>query len=84
MQPQEYAGQRTAVARPAALEDEALMDSAAVRRSCGNVSSMCLWRWTRDPRVKFPVPDVVINTRNYWYASTIRRWKAERATKVAA
>ena len=68
---------------PPPLDDDALLDSAQTRASVGNKSNMCLWRWQRDPKVNFPAPDLVINHRRYWYAGTIRRWKAERAVKAA-
>lgn len=84
MHPQEYAETRTASRPTHQIDDETLLDSAATRASCGGVSNMCLWRWARDPRVQFPAPDLIINTRRYWKAGTIRRWKAERATKQAA
>jgi hypothetical protein len=66
------------------LDDETLLTSAQVTARCGNVSNMTIWRWQRDARVQFPPPDVVINTRRYWYVRTIRRWQAERMTKAAA
>jgi hypothetical protein len=66
------------------VDDEALLTSGQVRARVGNVSCMCLWRWTRDPRVQFPLPDVVINNRKYWYVSTIRRFNMGRARKAAA
>lgn len=66
------------------VDDETLLTSAQVRARVGGVSTMCLWRWTRDERVKFPAPDVVINSRKYWYAGTIRQFNAGRATKADA
>ena len=38
-----------------------------------NVSLMTLWRWTRDPIIQFPQPDLVINNRKYWKRGTLRR-----------
>jgi hypothetical protein len=66
------------------IDDEALLTSGQVRARVGGVSAMCLWRWSRDERVRFPAPDVVINGRKYWYAGTIRRFSAGRAAKAAA
>jgi hypothetical protein len=65
------------------IDDETLLTSAQVRARVGNVSTMCIWRWTRDERVQFPAPDVVINKRKYWYAGTIRQFNAGRSTKAA-
>jgi predicted DNA-binding transcriptional regulator AlpA len=81
MHPQEYAEIRKASQAPA--DDETLLTSAQVRARVGGVSSMCIWRWMRDPRVQFPVP-VKINSRNYWRLGTLRRWDAEHVTKAAA
>lgn len=81
MHPQERAELRTASQPASPLDDDTLMDSGAARASCGGVTNMCLWRWQRDPRVQFPAPDLIINNRRYWKAGTIRRWKAERATR---
>jgi predicted DNA-binding transcriptional regulator AlpA len=39
---------------------------------------MCIWRWMRDTRVRFPKP-VKINSRNYWRLGELRRWQAEHA-----
>jgi hypothetical protein len=61
-----------------------LLGSRAVTESTGPVSLMTIHRWTKDPRVAFPLPDVIINGRRYWYASTIRRWRADRAAKAVA
>lgn len=66
------------------IDDDTLLTSAQVRARVGGVSNMCIWRWTRDERVQFPAPDVVINSRKYWYAATIRRFNAGRAVKAAA
>jgi hypothetical protein len=84
MHPQECAELRTASQPADPLNDDFMMDSATTRAICGGVSNMCLWRWTRDPRVRFPAPDLVINGRRYWKVTTIRRWKAERVAKQAA
>jgi len=58
-----------------------LLDSRGVSAETGGKSIMTIWRWQRDPRVNFPKPDVIINGRNYWYRSTIGRWKVEMAAK---
>ena len=67
----------------APVDDETLLNSGQVKASVGDVTDMCLWRWTRDPRVQFPAPDMVINGRRYWQVGTIRRWKTEQAAKAA-
>jgi predicted DNA-binding transcriptional regulator AlpA len=64
------------------LDDDAWLTSAQTRAHTANVSTMCLWRWMRDERVKFPSP-VKINGRNYWRLGDLRRWQAEQAAKGA-
>jgi hypothetical protein len=64
-------------------DDETLLDSAQVKQSLGGKSDMCLWRWTRNPKVMFPPPDLIINNRRYWFKSTIRRFKAGLASATA-
>jgi predicted DNA-binding transcriptional regulator AlpA len=59
-----------------------LLDSAAVCVESGGKSKMTLWRWQRDEKVNFPLPDAVINGRNYWYRSTIRRWQLEMVDRT--
>jgi hypothetical protein len=61
-----------------------LLDSNATRARVGGKSHMCLWRWTRDPKVRFPVPDIVINGRRYWYEDTISRWLSDRTARSIA
>jgi hypothetical protein len=59
-------------------DDDVLLTSAQARERIGGVTTMCIWRWMRDPRVRFPAP-VKINNRNYWRLGDLRRWQAERA-----
>ena len=67
--------------KPAGGRD--LLNTKKVKTRVGDVSDMCLWRWTRDPAVRFPAPDVVINGRKYWYSTTIDDWQAARTGKAA-
>jgi predicted DNA-binding transcriptional regulator AlpA len=81
MQTQEHAEVRKA--SQLAADDDTLLTSAQARARVGGVTTMCIWRWMRDDRVKFPAP-VKINARNYWRLGDLRRWQAERVTKAAA
>jgi predicted DNA-binding transcriptional regulator AlpA len=63
------------------LDDDVLLTGAQTRARVGRVSSMCIWRWMRDPRVRFPQP-IKINNRNYWRFGDLRQWQAERAAMV--
>src|SRR6476661_6274397 len=76
------AAAKTASPRGPPLDDDAWLTSAQTRGRTGNVSNMCLWRWMRDERVRFPAP-VKINGRNYWRLGDLRRWQAEQAAKGA-
>jgi predicted DNA-binding transcriptional regulator AlpA len=64
------------------LDDDALLTSDTTRARIGGVSTMCIWRWMRDPRVQFPLP-IKINRRNYWRLGDLRRWQAEQAQRAA-
>jgi predicted DNA-binding transcriptional regulator AlpA len=44
-------------------------------------SEMTLWRWVRDPRLKFP-PPVKIGYLNHWRLSDLLAWEAERAAET--
>ena len=81
MHPQEFTETRKASQVPA--DDEMLLTSKQTRARVGDVSTMCIWRWMRDPRVRFPAP-IKINGRNYWRLGVLRRWDAERMATDAA
>jgi predicted DNA-binding transcriptional regulator AlpA len=70
---------------PPELDDDTLLTSAQTRTRIGGVSTMCIWRWMRDPRVQFPLPvKIGFSRRNYWQLGELRRWQAERVTKAAS
>jgi predicted DNA-binding transcriptional regulator AlpA len=62
---------------PPPLDDDVLLTAAQTRARVGGVSAMCIWRWMRDARVRFPAP-LKINKRSYWRLGDLRRWQAER------
>jgi hypothetical protein len=77
--PQQYAELRAASSKQStAPDDERWLNANQVKAAVGCVSSMCIWRWTNDPRVQFPKPDAVLNGRRYWKVGTIRRWQAAK------
>ncbi len=53
-----------------------------VRQRYG-ISNMTLWRWERDPRLKFPKP-IEINGRFYQDLSVLEEWERSRAVATAA
>src|SRR3954449_11821361 len=56
------------------LDDDVLLTATQTRARVGDVTTMCIWRWMRDPRVQFPAP-VKINSRNYWRLGDLRQWQ---------
>jgi predicted DNA-binding transcriptional regulator AlpA len=84
MHPQEYAAVRAASqAQP--IDDDMLLNSAQTRARVGGVSSMCIWRWMRDPKVQFPQPvRIGGKARNYWRLGDIRDWQTQRTQRTAA
>ncbi len=64
-------------------DSEHLLNSRQVCARFGGVSLMSLWRWARDERLQFPQP-VKLTNRNYWRMGDLRRWEAERLTKITA
>jgi hypothetical protein len=64
-------------------DEDTLLTSGQVRARYGKVSSMCIWRWQRNPAVCFPMPDIVITNRSYWRLGTLRRWDATRRGTAA-
>jgi predicted DNA-binding transcriptional regulator AlpA len=67
---------------PEPTPDDTLLNSQKTQAWAGGVSAMCIWRWMRDDRVKFPQP-LKINNRNYWKVGDLRAW-ADRVQKAAA
>ena len=68
----------------AETEFDPLLNSKLVREACGGVDDVTIWRWRQNESIGFPPPDAVINGRNYWYRSNIRRFQAEQAAKTRA
>jgi predicted DNA-binding transcriptional regulator AlpA len=83
MHPREYTELRKDSHQPA--DDDVLLTSAQARARIGGVSTMCIWRWMRDPAVQFPPPvKIGSSSRNYWRLGDLRRWQAQRTTNTAA
>jgi hypothetical protein len=55
--------------------DDDLVSSATLKKEFGKISDMTVWRWQRDPDIRFPLPDIVINNRNYWWRRTLRQYR---------
>jgi predicted DNA-binding transcriptional regulator AlpA len=87
--PEQPAGVQSAaqmkVSTRASPDDDVLLTSAQARARIGGVSTMCIWRWMRDPAVQFPAPiKIGSSSRNYWRLGDLRRWQVERTRKAAA
>lgn len=61
--------------------DDDFITSREVRRSCGGVTDMCLWRWSRSRG--FPEPAAVIGGRRYWRRAEVEAWKSSVGSKPA-
>lgn len=47
--------------------------TAAVRKICGNISDMTLWRWLDNEALNFPKP-IYIGRRRYWREADVVAW----------
>jgi hypothetical protein len=48
-----------------------------------DVATRTIERWEDDPKLDFPPPDLIINSRKYRKLSTIESWERRRATSAA-
>jgi len=53
--------------------DNKLISAAAVRRLCGGISDMALWRRLNRPDLNFPRPRYV-GSRRYWVEREVMEW----------
>lgn len=63
--------------------DEEMLTAKQTRQRYGGLSDMSLWRWLRDPDLKFPKP-MIINSRRYWRRADLTSWERGRTAKEAA
>ncbi len=59
------------------LASDSFLSAAQVRRFCGDITRVTLYRWTRDPTLEFPAP-ATVNGHNYWRKSAILAWWENR------
>jgi DNA-binding transcriptional regulator YiaG len=45
-----------------------------------NVTVQTVDRWKKNPKLNFPPPDLIINSREYRKVATIETWERKRAT----
>jgi hypothetical protein len=57
-----------------------LVPDKQVRKECGGVCRMTIYRWERDPNLKFP-PAVKINNRKYRSRILLEQFKAQLKPK---
>ena len=55
------------------MEQTGILNSKQVRRLCGNVTDMTLFRWINDETLNFPKPRYV-RGRRYWRAEDVYAW----------
>jgi predicted DNA-binding transcriptional regulator AlpA len=46
-------------------------------------SHVTIWRWVRDPELRFPQP-IQINRLNYWRLADLEAWEAAQELRGAA
>ncbi len=56
---------------------ERRVNAAYVRKICGDISDMTLWRWINDSALKFPRP-IYIGRRRYFREADVLAWLAAR------
>ena len=53
------------------------IQAAFVRKMCGDISDMTLWRWLDNAELHFPKPQY-IGRRRYWKEADVIAWLAEQ------
>jgi hypothetical protein len=61
--------------------DDVYLSARQTRARYGDISDMSLFRWLRDPKMKFPEP-MRIQKRRYWRTSDLLAWERDRAGGV--
>ncbi len=59
------------------LDSDLFLSNAKVRRFCGDITRVTLYRWTRDPALEFP-PPATVNGHHYWRKSDVLAWWENR------
>ena len=59
-----------------------LITSSRVRKACGGICDMTLWRWRRDPDLQFPEP-VTIRGRNFYRADQIAEFIERQSSRTS-
>jgi predicted DNA-binding transcriptional regulator AlpA len=57
-----------------------LVPDSQVAKELGGVSSVTMWRWTKDPKLGFP-KQIKINNRNYRSRSDLEAFKQRMASQ---
>jgi predicted DNA-binding transcriptional regulator AlpA len=70
----------TAVPALSAAAQDLYLPAVEVKRRYSK-SEMTLWRWVRDPQLRFPTP-VKLGYQNHWKLSDLLAWEAERAAET--
>ena len=61
--------------------EDRYLSAKQVRRRYGGKSDMTIWRWTRDPDLNFPEPDLVIRGQRFWRESRLEAWEKRVGTR---
>jgi hypothetical protein len=60
--------------------DDRYLSTVQVKKRYGIArhNDMKIKRWQKNPRVRLPQPDLVVNARRFWKLSTLLAWERER------
>ncbi len=61
---------------------ECWINSAEVRRLCGNISNMSLHRWLAAQRLGFPKP-AYVNGKRFWIKGDVLAWRAAQFAEAS-
>jgi hypothetical protein len=64
-------------------DDDCWLNQKQVAAELGLTCRQSVDRWRKNPKVKFPGPDITVNGRNYWTRRRVRIWKQMRAEAAA-
>jgi predicted DNA-binding transcriptional regulator AlpA len=62
------------------MTEKRFIPDPEVRKRYGGISEMTLWRWERDPKLRFPAA-IRIHNRKYRDESQLIEWERSRAAE---
>jgi len=59
------------------------ISAAEVRKRCGGISEMTLWRWLEHPTMEFPKPIYIVR-RRFWDADEVEDFLSRQPSSKSA